>query len=138
MGPNAVSDDLTPWVSDRGPVDPSPHTCTYGQNPGPGCGAPGAWHVAWDLDRGSISCDIHMELAQTSWVYLKRHKISPDCGMPDTRWLPDRCEVVGGPRETAAVASRPEPCGWSPLDATTDCDWDKDCPVHGVQGAERA
>jgi hypothetical protein len=22
-------------------------------------------------------------------------------------------------------------CGWLPVDATTDCDWDPNCPVHG-------
>lgn len=25
-------------------------------------------------------------------------------------------------------------CGWNPVQATTDCDWDRDCPVHGEQG----
>lgn len=22
-------------------------------------------------------------------------------------------------------------CGWNPVQATTDCDWDRNCPVHG-------
>lgn len=22
-------------------------------------------------------------------------------------------------------------CGWNPVQATTDCDWDGNCPVHG-------
>lgn len=22
-------------------------------------------------------------------------------------------------------------CGWNPAQATTDCDWDRNCPVHG-------
>lgn len=22
-------------------------------------------------------------------------------------------------------------CGWNPVQATTGCDWDRDCPVHG-------
>lgn len=24
-------------------------------------------------------------------------------------------------------------CGWNPVDATTDCDWDATCPVHGAE-----
>lgn len=26
-------------------------------------------------------------------------------------------------------------CGWNPVQASTDCDFDKDCPVHGEGGA---
>lgn len=34
--------------------------------------------------------------------------------------LPDE-----GPRQTDPA------CGWNPVQATTDCDWDRNCPVHG-------
>lgn len=26
-------------------------------------------------------------------------------------------------------------CGWNPVQATTDCDWDRNCPVHGDEAA---
>jgi hypothetical protein len=26
---------------------------------------------------------------------------------------------------------QPPECGWIPSDATTECDWDPNCPVHG-------
>lgn len=85
-----------PWVPDRGAVaDPSAQTCMYGTNPDPGCGAPGAWHIAWDKGRQSISCNEHMTVTEGRWMYLDRHQLSPDCGMPGARWMPDRCEVPG-------------------------------------------
>lgn len=92
----------SPWVPDRGPVDPSPHTCMYRANPDPGCGAPGTWHIAWDAGRQSISCDDHMAVVKARWVYEDRHRISPDCGMPNARWFPDRCEV---PAESATACA---------------------------------
>jgi hypothetical protein len=101
-----------PWVPDRGPADPSPHTCLYGTNPNPGCGAPGTWHIAWDKTRQSISCDRHMAVAQTRWLYLDRHPLSPDCGMPNATWLPERCAVPGEPALAVAraILGQPDPC----------------------------
>ena len=29
------------------------------------------------------------------------------------------------------VQPTPPACGWNPVTATTDCDWDRNCPVHG-------
>jgi hypothetical protein len=31
------------------------------------------------------------------------------------------------------VDVRPVTCGWNPVQATTDCDWDSNCPVHGAE-----
>lgn len=30
-----------------------------------------------------------------------------------------------------AIQPTPPACGWNPVTATTDCDWDRNCPVHG-------
>jgi hypothetical protein len=100
-----VSDD--PWVPDRGPVDGSPHTCMYQANPEPGCGAPGTWHIAWDEARQSITCDPHMTVVQQRWLYLDRHPLSPDCGMPGAVWLPDRCQVPGAAQEVLEAVELP-------------------------------
>jgi hypothetical protein len=98
-----------PFVPDRGPADPSRHTCMYRTNPNPGCGAPGTWHVQWDTRRQSITCDEHMDGIRARWVYTDRHPLSPDCGMPNACWLPDRCEVPGTPTlTTATAAARPD------------------------------
>lgn len=101
---------MDPFVPDRGLVDPSPHTCMFHANPNPGCGAPGTWHVQWDVRRQSITCDEHMAIIRSRWVYTDRHPLSPDCGMPGARWTPERCEVPNAPSPatvaTAAVSSR--------------------------------
>lgn len=93
--------DDSPFVPQRGPVDPSPHTCMYGQTPGPGCGAPGTWHIDWGNDCASISCNTHMEVVQARWVYARRHPLAPDCGMPNVIWTPDGC--TAGPEPHGVV-----------------------------------
>lgn len=101
--------DLSPFVPDRGAADGSAQVCLFEANPGPGCGEPGTWHVLWDPKRASISCDPHMALIQSRWVYTDRHRIAPDCGMPNAAWLPDRCEVPRScptPAENTATPER--------------------------------
>ncbi|MFJ7963201.1 hypothetical protein [Streptomyces sp. NPDC096324] len=34
---------------------------------------------------------------------------------------------------TVARFARETACGWNPAEATTDCDWDRDCPIHGAE-----
>lgn len=33
------------------------------------------------------------------------------------------------PRSNEEIVARG--CGWNPFQATIDCDWDRNCPVHG-------
>lgn len=42
---------------------------------------------------------------------------------------PTRREGLGW--ESARDTVRGMLCGWNPTQATTDCDWDRNCPVHG-------
>lgn len=44
------------------------------------------------------------------------------------------CGICG--RLMGPVVTEPV-CGWLPGDATTACDWDRDCPVHGVAAARQ-
>lgn len=52
------------------------------------------------------------------------------------REVTEMSEGVAGAQDIASVPAvervpSPAECGWSPLEATTDCDWDLNCPVHG-------
>lgn len=56
-----------------------------------------------------------------------------------------RAEVLGGHTDVVWVHGhgacialthvdvRKVVCGWNPVEATTDCDWDANCPVHGAE-----
>lgn len=43
-------------------------------------------------------------------------------------------EGVAGAQGIASVPVAEKPCGWNPSDATTDCDFDRECPTHGNRG----
>lgn len=100
--------DLDPWVPDRGPRDGSTQTCVYAAVT-PDCGLPATWHVRWDQDRHSMSCDQHMAVIQARWLYLARHHVHPDCGMPNASWLEDRCEVPSDPAHGYVHITLPRP-----------------------------
>ncbi|MFF7130003.1 hypothetical protein [Streptomyces sp. NPDC008240] len=57
------------------------------------CGQPGTWHIAWQLAtpqhgaRCAFVCDLHMRAVNDQFVYADRHEVSPNCGMPGTRWF---------------------------------------------------
>lgn len=61
---------------------------------------------------------------------------------PETAGEPEcDCNAVnsaplGHRLDCASHRKRPEPeapvCGWNPVQATTDCDFDRNCPVHGA------
>lgn len=57
----------------------------------------------------------------TDVVWVERHGACIALTHVDP--LPDE-----GPQQTDAA------CGWNPVQATTDCDWDRNCPVHGDGG----
>ena len=42
----------------------------------------------------------------------------------------ERYEVPEG-QPVILPVTPPPACGWNPVMATTDCDWDRNCPVHG-------
>lgn len=73
------------------------------------CNKPATWHVMWDgeLDN-SFTCNTHMELIQSRWVYDDRHPVAADCGMPGALWMYklNRCEFPTEP--TLASAAREE------------------------------
>ncbi|MFJ4637591.1 hypothetical protein ACIP69_18445 [Streptomyces hygroscopicus] len=91
---------MDPFAPKREPRTPGDQTCGY--KPAEAtehCGAPATWHVMWDgaLDN-SVTCDTHMELINTRWVYDDRHPITADCTMPGALWKYNdkRCEFPTG------------------------------------------
>lgn len=99
---------LDPWMSGRDLRDGSTQTCNYAAAT-PDCGLPATWHVRWDQDRHSMTCDQHMAVIQERWLYIARHAIHPDCGMPNASWLEDRCEVPGEPGYPYIHIALPQP-----------------------------
>ena len=101
-----------PFVPKHAPRPFDARTCGYSPTPGSGyCRQPATWHVMWDhLLDNSFTCDRHMALIQTRWVYDDRHPVAPDCGMPTALWLykANRCAVPEVPSPQEAVALIPQ------------------------------
>jgi len=88
-------------------VDTSQQNCSYspGDRPESDCGQPATWHIAWDaqLENG-LACDEHMAEAQRDYVYVDRHRVTPDCAMPGSIWFFEekRCGYPDDPERQAA------------------------------------
>lgn len=71
-------------------MDAGRKLCSYspGDTAATDCDAPATWHIAWnaDLDAGFACCE-HITLVQRRFVYLDRHPMGSDCGMPNALWF---------------------------------------------------
>ena len=107
-------DDVSPWVPKHAPRPGGQHLCSYtptGRETDY-CNQAATWHVMWDgqLDN-SFTCNTHMELIQSRWVYDDRHPVVADCGMPGSLWMyklnccqfPNTPAQAGAKREDATV-----------------------------------
>ena len=88
---------MDPFVPKGQPRTPGDQTCGYKPvTASEYCAAPATWHVMWDgeLDN-SFTCDTHMELIKSRWMFDDRHPVVADCGMPSAFWKynDNRCEL---------------------------------------------
>ncbi|NYV73127.1 hypothetical protein [Streptomyces sp. UH6] len=69
-------------------VDTSTQQCSFSPDVSDNtCQVPALWHIAWDTDlENGFACREHMAVVQQRFVYIDRHPIGPDCGMPGARW----------------------------------------------------
>ncbi|MFE9432409.1 hypothetical protein ACFYNA_15625 [Streptomyces sp. NPDC006640] len=65
----------------------------------------------------------------TGLVTFTRSEAQLFCGHTDVVWV----EGHGACIALTHVDVREIACGWNPVEATTDCDWDANCPVHGAE-----
>lgn len=101
---------------------------------------------------------VELRRCATDRKLLELHQAVPDHGRYSEVKCPDECDGQhSGPPVCASCrnyAGDPlqapcptiqilaegyswTPCGWNPIQASTDCDFDKDCPVHGASATER-
>lgn len=75
-----------------GPADPVQRACGYTHNGADArCGAPAAYHVAWELrennaSRFSFVCEDDGPVIMTEFDFAGIHPIGDNCGLPDMWW----------------------------------------------------
>ncbi|MEU3990103.1 hypothetical protein AB0F24_17300 [Streptomyces platensis] len=88
---------MDPFVPKGQPRTSGDQTCGYKPSTASEyCAAPATWHVMWDGEfDNSFTCDGHMELIKSRWMFDDRHPVAADCGMPGALWMykKHRCEL---------------------------------------------
>ncbi|MFD5577277.1 hypothetical protein [Streptomyces pseudogriseolus] len=62
---------------------------------------------------------------------------SPQLGGMGEELRQEYGELFTGPQRETRDQLPSHPCGWNPAQASTGCDFDKDCPVHGAEESPR-
>lgn len=87
---------------------------------------PHTWVAATDGDTGAV-----LDWQHCGVCGIRR--CDGGCGDPSVGATPDPdCPTHGTPLGQRCNGSAVT-CNWLPGDATTACDWDRNCPVHGVE-----